>query len=147
MAHQERYANMVDLEKLLLRLGQNQVEFVIVGGVAATVHGSTYVTYDLDFCYARDTSNLERLAKALGPLNPRLRDAPESLPFVWDARTLCQGLNFTLTTDLGEVDLLGKISGIGPYDEVRSTSIDVELFGIQFAVLSLDGLIAAKPFR
>ena len=147
MAHQERYANMVDLEKLLLRLEQNQVEFVIVGGVAATVHGSTYVTYDLDFCYARDTSNLERLAKALGPLNPRLRDAPESLPFVWDARTLCQGLNFTLTTDLGEVDLLGKISGIGPYDEVRSTSIDVELFGIQFAVLSLDGLIAAKPFR
>lgn len=135
---------MVDLEKLLTCLAGSGVAFVIIGGVAATVHGSAYVTYDLDICYARNRSNLDRLAEALAPYHPRLRDVPEAVPFFWDARTLQRGMNFTLKTDLGDIDLLGEVTGIGAFEQVRAASIPVELFDIECAVLSLEGLIVAK---
>ena len=54
---------------------------MVIGGVAATVHGSAYVTYDLDICYDRDVENLARMAKALAPYHPRPRDMPDDLPF------------------------------------------------------------------
>lgn len=135
---------MIDFEKILSCLVNDGVEFVIIGGLAATVHGSSYMTHDLDICYARDNTNLERLAQSLAPLHPRLRGAPAGIPFLWDAKTLQFGLNFTLETDFGDLDLLGEVAGIGMYDSVRQASILVELFGIECAILSLDKLIAAK---
>ncbi len=135
---------MVDLEKLLTILIRHEVEFVLIGGVAAVAHGSAYVTYDLDFGYSRDAANLQSLVAALEPLNPQLRDAPEGLPFFWDLRTLQRGSNFALKTDLGDVDLLGEVSGVGAFTQVLAVSVQVELFGLPCAVLSLDGLIAAK---
>ena len=135
---------MVNLKKLITRLVNNQVEFVVIGGVAATVHGSAYVTYDLDICYSRDAENLARMATALAPYHPRLRDIPDDLPFFWDQRTLHRGLNFTLKTDLGDIDLLGEVAGIGDFEQVLASSIWVELFGVECAVLSLEALIKAK---
>ena len=135
---------MVDLQKLLLCLAGNGVAFVVIGGVAATVHGSASVTYDLDICYARDPSNLDRLIKTLAPFHPRLRDIPEDLPFSWDSKTLQHGLNFTLTTELGDVDLMGEIAGIGTFEQVEAASIPVKLFEAEYAVLSLEGLIKTK---
>lgn len=135
---------MIDLSKIWHRLVDDGVEFVIIGGVAATAHGSSYMTHDLDICYARDQANLERLAKSLAPLHPRLRGAPAGIPFLWDAKTLRYGLNFTLETDFGDLDLIGDVAGIGMYESVRQTSISVELFGVECAVLSLDKLIEAK---
>ncbi|MGQ0655275.1 MAG: nucleotidyltransferase, partial [Betaproteobacteria bacterium] len=79
------------------------MEFVVVGGVAMVLRGSSRVTVDLDVCYSRDVENLRRLAAALAPYRPRLRGAPPELPFQWDERTLASGLNFTLATDLGDV--------------------------------------------
>ncbi|HEX8921713.1 MAG TPA: hypothetical protein VF766_09560 [Pyrinomonadaceae bacterium] len=125
-------------------LGDGGVKFVIVGGIAASIHGSTQVTFDLDICYARDKDTLARLAASLAPFNPQLRGAPAGLPFTWDAETLLRGLNFTLLTDLGDLDLLGEILGVGSYEQVRSVSLTIPLFGIDCAVISLDGLIAAK---
>jgi hypothetical protein len=125
-------------------LGNSGVEFVIVGGIAGSVHGSTQATFDLDICYSRDSDNLARLANSLSPFHPQLRGAPAGLPFIWDAETLQRGLNFTLQTDLGDLDLLGELSGVGSYEQVRSASVIVTLFGFECAVLSLDGLIAAK---
>lgn len=135
---------MIDLEKMIRLLGDSGVEFVIVGGIAGSIHGSTQVTFDLDICYARDKDNLARLATLLAPFNPQLRGAPAGLPFVWDVETLRRGLNFTLLTDLGDLDLLGEILGVGSYEQARSVSVIVPLFGSECAVLSLDGLIAAK---
>lgn len=135
---------MIDLEKLIPRLAQSKVEFVIVGGVAGSIHGSAQVTVDLDICYARDQENLKRLAEALAPLHPRLRGAPPDLPFLWDAATLRGGLNFTLTTDWGDIDLLGEVAGVGAFDRVRAASLQVPLFGVACAVLSLPALIASK---
>ena len=125
-------------------LADAQVRLVIVGGLAVTIHGSAYVTYDLDFCYARDAENLSRLTQALQPYNPRLRGAPASLPFRFDEETLKSGLNFTLTTDLGDLDLLGEVTGIGDYTAALATSTPVELFGHDFNVLTLEALIASK---
>ena len=135
---------MVNLKKLIICLANKQVEFVIIGGVAATVHGSAYVTYDLDIFYSRDEENLARMAKALAPYHPRPRDIPDDLPFFWDERTLHRGLNFTLKTDLGDIDLLGEVAGVGDFEQALASSILVQLFGVECAVLSLKALIKAK---
>jgi hypothetical protein len=125
-------------------LTQHQVEFVIVGGVAISAHGSSYLTYDLDVAYARTRDNFKRLAAALAPYHPRPRDFPADLPFVWDEQTIRLGANFTLITDLGNIDLLGEVIGLGDFDQVRSQSVVMTLFGIECRVLSLDALIVAK---
>lgn len=135
---------MIDFERALTVLARARVRLVIVGGLAVTIHGSAYVTFDLDFCYARDPENLSRLAQALRPYNPRLRGAPAGLPFRFDEETLRGGLNFTLTTDFGDIDLMGEVSGVGDYAAARSASAPVELFGTSFDVLTLEALIASK---
>jgi hypothetical protein len=135
---------VIDLERMIRLLGGKEVEFVIVGGIAGSIHGSTQATFDLDICYSRDDRNLARLAELLSPFHPQLRGALAGLPFLWDAETLRRGLNFTLRTDLGDLDLLGEIRGIGSYEQVRVASVLVPLFDVECAVLSLDGLIAAK---
>ena len=135
---------MIQIEQTLRLLTEHQVDFVIVGGVAISAHGSSYLTYDLDVCYARTRENLKRLTAALAPSHPRPRDFPADLPFVWDEQTLRQGTNFTLTTDLGNIDLLGEVKGLGAYEEVRAASIVMHLFGLPCQVLSLDALITTK---
>ncbi|MBI2267800.1 MAG: hypothetical protein HYU64_21970 [Armatimonadetes bacterium] len=135
---------MIDLQTIIPRLVNDGIEFAIIGGVAATTHGSSYITDDLDICYARNGANLERLATTLAPLHPRLRGAPEDVPFLWDAETLRRCLNFTLHTDLGNLDLLGEVDGLGAFESVRALSVLTPIFGVECAILSLDGLIAAK---
>jgi hypothetical protein len=129
---------------LLETLVNADVRFVVIGGVALVLRGSSRLTVDLDICYARDDVNLERLALALAPHRPRLRGAPPELPFMWDARTLRSGLNFTLVTDLGDIDVLGEVTGIGGYDAVLRLAGDQEVAGLPLTVLSLDGLERAK---
>ena len=133
-----------NLEKLLKALSEQQVEFVIIGGAAAVIHGSAYVTGDLDICYSREKENLTKLAAALASFNPFLRGAPKDLPFKVDAESLKSGLNFTLTTDLGDLDLLGELAGLGGYTEVLSFCEELELYGVPFKVLTLEGLIRNK---
>jgi len=82
---------VTEFTRLLETLVGNDVRFVVVGGVAATVHGSARLTQDLDVVYARDEANLSRLVEALSPLQPYLRGAPEGLPFTWDVETLAAG--------------------------------------------------------
>jgi len=120
------------------------VDFVVIGGVAITAHGSAHITYDLDISYSRSRENIERLVKALAPYHPRLRGAPTNLPFHLDTGTVTRGLNFTLDTDLGDIDLLGEVAGIGMYPAVLASSIALEIFGYTCRVLSLEGLIRAK---
>jgi len=134
----------MDLARILKQLTSFEVEFVVIGGVAAAAQGSVRPTFDLDICYRRTSENLERLAEALAPLHPKLRDVPNDVPFQWDARTLASGLHFTLQTDAGAVDLLGEVTGLGTYDQVLAASEILELYGIPVHVLTLEGLIAAK---
>ena len=135
---------MLQAEQVLTALCQADVAFVIIGGMAAVAQGSSYVTADLDICYQRQPRNYQRLSQALQPFNPQLRDAPADLPFVLDVPTLQAGLNFTLTTEGGELDLIGEVAGLGDYDAVTTHAEEVELYGYSVWILTLDGLIRSK---
>jgi hypothetical protein len=143
-AHAKGPTMELDLEGLLRQLVTNGVQFVLVGGLAMRVRGSAHITEDLDICYARTPDNLALLVAALAPLHPYLRGAPAGLPFKVDVPTLQAGLNFTLITDLGELDLLGEVKGIDTFAQVVAASDEQDLFGMRVRVLSLDGLIVAK---
>ena len=99
---------MINLEEVLRLLERGGVEFIVVGGVAAAAHGSARSTTDLDVVYRRTPDNLPRLVATLAPYEPYLRGAPPGLPFRWDVATIQRGLNFTLTTSLGALDILGE---------------------------------------
>lgn len=135
---------ILKVEDLLKELHRLHVEFVIIGGMAAVAHGSAYLTLDLDLCYSRKKENLERLSEALAPFHPLLRGAPPDLPFSLDISALKSGLNFTLTTDLGDLDLLGEVAGLGDYVQLLSFSEELELYGMACKVLTLEGLIKTK---
>ena len=117
---------------------------MVVGGVAATLHGSARLTQDVDIVYSRDADNLRRISRALEPLQPYLRGAPPGLPFRLDEHTLAAGLNFTLSTSAGDIDLLGEIAGVGNYDALAHHTLEVELFGFRCLCLDLPTLIQAK---
>jgi len=135
---------MVDLEQLLPALSGAGVEFIVVGGVAAIVHGSARLTQDLDIVYRRTPENISRLATVLRPFAPYLRGAPPGLPFQWDAETIQRGLNFTLVTRAGPLDVLGEIAGGGTYEALISHSRKLSVFGVECYCLGLDRLIQAK---
>ncbi|HEV7503502.1 MAG TPA: hypothetical protein VGS07_01180 [Thermoanaerobaculia bacterium] len=128
----------------LLRVLASGVDFIIIGGFAAILHGSSRLTEDLDVVYVRSTDNIKRLAEALAPLHPYLRGAPSGLPFLWDAETIRRGLNFTLVTDHGDLDLLGEIAGGGTYETLFPDSVVVEIFGVTCRILNLKSLIQTK---
>jgi hypothetical protein len=121
-----------------------KVEFVLVGGLAANARGSARLTTDVDVVYGRSVANLERLVKALGPIKPYLRGAPPGLPFEWSVATLRAGLNFTLITTEGAIDLLGEIVGGGTYDDLVPHSPVERAFDRDIRILDLPGLIRAK---
>ncbi|MEW5741953.1 MAG: hypothetical protein AB1938_23765 [Myxococcota bacterium] len=132
------------LQKLVDALVSNRVRFVVIGGVALNLQGHARATEDFDVCYARDRENLVNLAAALAPLNPRLRGAPADLPFRLDVPTLRAGLNFTLTTDAGAIDLLGDVTGLGGYAAADALADEFEVFGHKLLVLNLEGLERTK---
>ncbi len=132
------------LEETIRILYDAGVEFVVIGGVAMGLQGSAHLTKDIDFCYARTPKNIERLAKALEPYHPVLRGAPPDLPFRFDAKTIASGLNFTLSTDLGDLDFLGEVSGLGSFQDVLGESDVRNVGGLDCRVLSLEGLIKSK---
>ena len=135
---------MIDYEKLLAALVRGKVEFIIVGGVAAVVHGSARLTQDLDIVYGRSDDNLENLFEALKDRRPYPRGAPPDLPFRWEVQTLRSGLNFTLTTSMGDLDLFGELAGGGSYEDLAHHVITVQLFGFAVNVLDLPELIRVK---
>ncbi|HEX5983549.1 MAG TPA: hypothetical protein VFY69_05015 [Solirubrobacterales bacterium] len=131
-------------QPLLQALDRHGVDFVLVGGLAGLAHGSSYPTYDLDVAYSRDRSNLGRLVDALREIGVALRGAPADLPFQLEVETLASGSNFTFDTEFGSFDILGDISGIRSYEELRRDSKIEEVFGTPVRIGSLDHLIAMK---
>lgn len=129
---------------LLRTLDSGSVEFILVGGLAAAAHGAARATYDVDVVYRRSPENLARLVDALTPLHPYLRGAPAGLPFAWSVETLGRGLNFTLTTAEGEIDLLGEVTYGGTYDALLPDTQMITAFGIRCRCLVLERLIEVK---
>ena len=135
---------MSDLNQLLQRLCDADIEFVIVGGFAATLHGSSLVTRDLDVCAVLSSDNVEKLRNVLRDLRPAHRFTPQKLSFLDIPDPGVPMLNLYLSTEMGPVDILGSIMGVGEFEQVRAGAIEVELFGRRCRVISLDDLIRAK---
>src|SRR5271155_3561841 len=122
-------------------LAEANVDFVIIGGWCAILHGSAYITNDLDVCFSRDKQNCERIVRALAPFHPRLRDLPTNLSFIWDATSLKNASILTLSTDLGPIDLLAEVSGLGSFADVKKKSILICAFDHDVWTLDLASLI------
>ena len=135
---------MIDLEKAIRSLAEHNVDYVIVGGVAVTLHSSGYITRDLDFCFSREKSNIQRLTAAIVGFDPKPRNWPDGLPFIFDESTLRNGTNFTFETTIGSIDLLGEVKGIGDYTVAITRSVVFEIYGVQVNAFDLDALIESK---
>jgi predicted nucleotidyltransferase len=135
---------MTDYAALLPVLSAAGVEFIVIGGVAAIAHGSARSTLDLDVVYRRSSENIARVVSALRPYNPYLRGAPAGLPFAFDVHTIRAGLNFTLVTTLGDIDLLGEVCGGGNYETLLPESMTMEVYGYRCRCLTLQKLIDVK---
>lgn len=134
---------MQNLSELVRRLIAADVEFVLVGGFAAVAHGAALVTRDVDICCRFTDANLMRIQEALSDLHPVHRQRTD-LPLDLTPE-LCAGMkNLYLKTDMGSLDCLGEILGVGNFDEVARHAVAVELPSGTCRVLGLDALIHAK---
>jgi hypothetical protein len=131
-------------DALIRLLGRHGVAYVLIGGLAAVTHGAPLITQDIDVCYARDDPNLERLAAALGEVHAELRGTEPGLPVRLDARMLRAGDAFTLSTDIGWLDLLGTPAGTAGYEDLARTADAYDLFGFRVLVASVEDLIRMK---
>ena len=120
---------MSELNGLLQRLSDVGVEFVVVGGVAAVLHGSSMVTRDLDVCATLSSENLQKLRDVLRDLNPVHRIASERQSFLENPEPGVSVRNLYLQTDLGALDLLGEITGVGDLQQILASAIEVDLCG------------------
>lgn len=134
---------MVQIRELLSKLSSAGVDYVIVGGTAASLHGSTLYTDDLDVCCPMTEDNMARLVDALDPLNPALRD-PRKIPLPRKPSLLAQCRTLRLVTDLGKFDVLKEITGVGDYDAVSAHAVTMDVDGRPTRVLDIDALIIAK---
>lgn len=135
---------MVKLNRLIERLADSNIDFVIVGGFAGVLHGSTLVTRDLDVCVVLSFENVERLRSAFQDLHPRHRLSTQKTSFIDNSEAGAALKNLRVETDLGPIDFLGEIKGIGGFARVREASIEIELFGRRCRVISIEDLIRAK---
>lgn len=135
---------MIDIEKAITALAANEVDYVIVGGVAISLHSSGYITQDLDFCYSRSRENIRRLVTALSSFDPMPRNWSDGLPFIFDESTLQNGTNFTFDTSIGAIDLLGEVKGIGDYSDALARSVEYTIYGSVVRAFDLDALIVSK---
>jgi len=130
--------------EILKRLVEKEVDFVLVGGMASVAHGSSMVTEDLDVCARLDTANASRILQAIGDLDPKWRTNPRHPALTSDPSVLATFNNLYLLTNLGIVDVLGEITGIGSFDEVKRRSIEIQVAGVRCRVMDLSSLIESK---
>jgi hypothetical protein len=134
---------MVLIRELISRLNAASVEYVIIGGVAARLHGSPMVTEDLDICCAMTEQNMTRLLDAIGPLNPVWFD-PRRIPLPRNPSHLAKFRTMLLLTTAGRFDVLREVEPLGEFPAVVAESELYDLDGMPVRVLSIDALIRAK---
>jgi predicted nucleotidyltransferase len=133
-----------DPRPILRRLTEQGVDFVVVGGIAAVLHGSPRVTQDLDVCFASDAANLVALGRVLTELHARPAGVDEEVPFVADERTLARIEVLTLQTDLGRLDVMTRPDGAPRYAALRADAVAYDIGGFVVRVCSIPDLIAMK---
>jgi hypothetical protein len=137
-------APKLDAEQIIDCLREANARFVLIGGVAVVLNGVNRHTIDLDVAYSREAENLEAIANALKPLRPQLRTVDGPIPFLWDAKTLKAGVNFTLHTEAGWLDLLADPEGAPDFETLWNEAVEIEFYGRTVKVASIEHLIAMK---
>jgi hypothetical protein len=135
---------MDNLKELVLLLHRHECRFVVVGGFGAVAWGSSLVTRDVDVACDMSRANLLRVWQALAELHPVHRMTPDRLPFTRQQAEEGGYNNLYLATDLGQLDLLGEVMGIGGFDECLKHSESILIGAVEIRVLTLDALIRAK---
>ena len=125
-------------------LVEARVRFVVIGGVAAGLHGAGRATFDLDICYDPSEENRERLAGILASWGAYLRGVEPGLPFTMDARQLLITPVMTLTTSTGDLDVMDRVAGVGEFDAILDHSAEASVGDVSFRILDLPALVAAK---
>ena len=138
--------NRLEPDRILTALVKRQVEFVVIGAVAAIAQGGPLITQDLDITPAREPGNLDRLARALKDLDARLRlpDDSSGIEFPIEPRFLGSVGSWTLKTPSGDLDLLFVPSGTAGYEDLKRSAVSVELWGQEVLVASLADIIRMK---
>jgi hypothetical protein len=133
-------------EEIFRRLGEHEVHYVVIGGVAATLHGSPLRTGDADICPERGLDNLQRLAAALRAMDARIRaeDAPEGLAFGCDARFLAGIELLNLTTRYGDLDISFRPAGTEGFPDLVRGVVHYDLEGLVVPVADLADVIRSK---
>ena len=135
---------MQNFSHILQRLTEAGLDFVIVGGFAAISHGSSYLTRDVDICAVLTPGNIAKLRQALAEWNPKHRMTPQKLSFLVyppDGQPLN---NLYLQTDQGVLDVISSVLGVGDFERLKHQAEELEVDGLQYRVISLGDLIAAK---
>lgn len=133
-------------EAILEVLERHRVRYVLIGGFAATIHGSPYVTTDVDITPAETPENLARLSAALEDLEARIRVAGEAEGFAFshDAESLAKGQIWNLTTRFGDLDISFVPSGTDGYEDLRRDATDLEILGVHVPLASLADIVRSK---
>jgi len=136
----------LDLGRLLAALDRHRVSYVMIGGMAAVVHGSPFPTEDVDITPAPTEDNRRRLSAALRDLDARVRveGAPAGLPFDHAPDSLAAVQTWNLTTSCGDLDISFVPSGTRGYGDLSRDAKEVELFGVVVQVASLADVIRSK---
>ena len=137
---------MQESSKLLQRLVDAEVDFVVIGGVAANLHGASYPTQDFDVAVEISVENCRKILNAIGDQHPRFYQTLGKPPVNRSAEELSAFKNLYFSTDIGIIDLLGSVPPLGAYERVKRAASEFELFGLKCRVISLDDLIEVKAF-
>lgn len=133
-------------EELFACLDRHGVEYVLIGGLAAVLHGSPLPTVDADICPSEDHENLCRLAGALEDLDARVRtpDTAEGVRFPRDAKFLSGVAMLNLVTRAGDLDLTFTPAGTAGYADLAARAGSVLVHGVSVPVASLEDVIRSK---
>jgi hypothetical protein len=131
-------------QALLVRLKDSGLEFVVIGGVCVVYHGAQMATYDLDICCPFGEVNVLKIESAVKDLNPVHRLTPQKLTLEMTRDAFGDLKNIYLQTDLGKLDCLSEVAGVGNFDEVKKQSVVASLSYGEFRFLNVDALIASK---
>jgi hypothetical protein len=136
----------LDPERIVGTLAKYGVRFVLIGALAARLHGFPRVTADADITPARDADNLERLAAALHDLDARVftDGVPDGLPFDCSAQTLARAEIWNLVTAAGRLDVAFAPSGTGGYDDLARHAVRFEVYGVELLAARLEDIIRSK---
>lgn len=133
-----------DFKKLIKKLSEENFEFIIIGGFAAAAYGSSFVTQDLDLCGVLTPENIEKLRIILRDVHPVHRLA-QNKPSFLEQPKMIEGINnLYLQTDIGVLDLLSNVTGVGDFDELKKSCVEISIYGCKCKVISINDLIKAK---